>query len=69
MCDECGESPGLYVAYFNKPGGSHWRPARNAAAAPVAVDRHAIAPVPVESVPVTLPEGTVREASTSQGLL
>jgi hypothetical protein len=47
MCDECDESSGLYLAYFNKPGGSSWRPAPNEATAPLAVDRHAVAPVPV----------------------
>jgi hypothetical protein len=47
MCDECDESAGFYLAWFNKPGGNLWRPARNAATAPPAVDRHAVEPVPV----------------------
>ena len=32
MCEECDEFPALYVAYFNKPGGKLWRPARREAA-------------------------------------
>ena len=51
MCDECDESPGLYLAYFNKPGGRLWRPAQNTATAPLAIDRYA-----VELVPVTVRE-------------
>jgi hypothetical protein len=47
MCDECDESTGLYLAYFNKPGGKKWRPAQKAATAPPAVDRQAVEPVPV----------------------
>jgi hypothetical protein len=47
MCDECDDSSGLYLAYFNKPGGKHWRPAQKAATAPLAVDRHTVEPVPV----------------------
>jgi hypothetical protein len=47
MCDECDESSNLYLAYFNKPGGKRWRPPPKAAAAPLAVDRHAVEPVPV----------------------
>jgi hypothetical protein len=47
MCDECDDSSGLYLAYFNKPGGKHWRPAQTAAAAALAVDRQAVAPVAV----------------------
>jgi hypothetical protein len=46
MCDECDESPALYVAYFNKPGGKSWRPAQKAATVPQA-DSRAIEPVPV----------------------
>jgi hypothetical protein len=34
------------VAYFNKPGGKRWRPPPKANA-PLAVDREAVAPVPV----------------------
>jgi hypothetical protein len=47
VCDECDEPSSLYLAYFNKPGGKHWRPAQNAATAAPATDRHAIAPVAV----------------------
>jgi hypothetical protein len=47
MCDECDESSGLYLAYFNKPGGKFWRPAQRAATAPPTVDRHAFEPVAV----------------------
>jgi hypothetical protein len=47
MCDECDESSGLYLAYFNKPGGKFWRPAQKAATAPLTVDRRAVEPVPV----------------------
>lgn len=47
MCDECDESSGLYLAYFNKPGDKFWRPAQKAATAPLMVDRHAVEPVPV----------------------
>jgi hypothetical protein len=47
MCDECDESSGLYLAYFNKPGGNRWRPPPKAAVAPLAVDRRAVKPVPV----------------------
>jgi hypothetical protein len=47
MCDECDESTGLYLAYFNKPGGKQWRPAQKAATAPLAVDSRAVEPVPV----------------------
>jgi hypothetical protein len=46
MCDECDESSGLYLAYFNKPGGMRWRPPQKAATAPLAVDRQAVEPVP-----------------------
>lgn len=45
MCDECDESSGLHLAYFNKPGGNRWRPPRKAAA--LAVDRQAVKPVAV----------------------
>jgi hypothetical protein len=31
MCEECGETPVQFVAYFNKPGGKHWRPPQLAA--------------------------------------
>jgi hypothetical protein len=34
MCEECGEAPVQFVAYFNKPGGKHWRPPQRAAASP-----------------------------------
>jgi hypothetical protein len=47
MCDECDDASGLYLAYFNKPGGKHWRPAQSVAAIPSAADRHAVAPVAV----------------------
>jgi hypothetical protein len=47
MCDECDESSALYVAYFNKPGGKRWRPARIAAVSPLVVDRHGVEPIPV----------------------
>lgn len=46
MCDECDDSSGLYLAYFNKPGGNRWRPAQKAAVPPV-VDRFAAEPVAV----------------------
>jgi hypothetical protein len=32
MCEECGEAPVQFVAYFNKPGGKYWRPPQRAAA-------------------------------------
>jgi hypothetical protein len=32
MCEECGEAPVQFVAYFNKPGGKHWRPPQRLAA-------------------------------------
>jgi hypothetical protein len=32
MCEECGEAPVQFVAYFNKAGGKHWRPPQRAAA-------------------------------------
>jgi hypothetical protein len=51
MCDECDESLGLYLAYFNKPGGKRWRPPQKAASAPLLVDRQA-----VEAVPATVRE-------------
>ena len=38
MCDECEEMPAAYVAYFNKPGGKRWRPARIVTTAPGAID-------------------------------
>jgi hypothetical protein len=44
MCDECDESTGLYLAYFNKPGGKRWRPPQKAASAPLMVDRQAVPP-------------------------
>jgi hypothetical protein len=47
MCDECDESSGLYLAYFNKPGGNRWRPDQKAAAVSPALDRFAINPVAV----------------------
>jgi hypothetical protein len=47
MCDECEESTGLYLAYFNKRGGRHWRPAQKAATTPLGVDCRAVEPVPV----------------------
>jgi hypothetical protein len=47
MCDECDESSGLYLAYFNKPGGTRWRPPQNSATAPLAVDRQGVEPVPM----------------------
>jgi hypothetical protein len=47
MCDQCEESSGLYLAYFNKPGGTHWRPPQKAASALLVVDRQAVEPVPV----------------------
>lgn len=47
MCDECDESSALYVAYFNKPGGKRWRPARMAAVSTLAVGRHSVEPIPV----------------------
>jgi hypothetical protein len=47
MCDECDETTGLYLAYFNKPGGKKWRPAQKTANAPLAVDRDAVEPVAV----------------------
>ncbi len=47
MCDECDESSGLYLAYFNKPGGRFWRPAQKTPTAPPMVDRLAVEPVPV----------------------
>jgi hypothetical protein len=47
MCDECDDSSGLYLAYFNKPGGNRWRPAQTVAAVPSAVDRFAVEPVAV----------------------
>jgi hypothetical protein len=48
MCDECDEpSAGLYLAYFNKPGGTRWRPAHTAPTVPAVVDRYAVEPAPV----------------------
>jgi hypothetical protein len=44
MCDECDESSGLYLAYFNKLGGTRWRPPQKAASAPLVVDRQAVPP-------------------------
>jgi hypothetical protein len=44
MCDECDEPSGLYLAYFNKPGGTRWRPPQKPATAPLAVDRQAVPP-------------------------
>jgi hypothetical protein len=35
MCEECGEAPVQFVAYFNKPGGKHWRPPQRAAPSPL----------------------------------
>ena len=34
MCEECGEAPVQFVAYFNKPGGKHWRPPQRVSASP-----------------------------------
>jgi hypothetical protein len=31
MCEECGEAPVQFVAYFNEPGSKHWRPPQRAA--------------------------------------
>lgn len=44
MCDECEEFPARYVAYFNKAGGKHWRPAQRAATTPLAIDIHPVEP-------------------------
>ena len=30
MCEDCDMAPVQYVAYFNKPGGTFWRPAQKA---------------------------------------
>jgi hypothetical protein len=38
MCEECGEAPVQFVAYFNKPGGKLWRPPHRAATAPSTTD-------------------------------
>jgi hypothetical protein len=35
MCEECGEAPVQFVAYFNKPGGKHWRPPQRGATTPL----------------------------------
>jgi hypothetical protein len=45
MCEECGEAPVQFVAYFNKPGGKHWRPPQRAAsvAAPSPQSKSAVA--------------------------
>jgi hypothetical protein len=59
MCDECDESSGLYLAYFNKPGGKRWRPPQEAATAPLAVDRQAVPCPPPQAGEGR--EATVRE--------
>jgi len=38
MCEECGEAPVQFVAYFNKPGGKHWRPPQRAATTPSSIE-------------------------------
>jgi hypothetical protein len=43
MCEECDESPPLFIAYFNKPGGKLWRPSRAGGATPIV---HSLQPVP-----------------------
>ena len=47
MCDECDDSSGLYLAYFNKPGGKRWRPPQKAASAPLMVDQPPSYPSPL----------------------
>ena len=44
MCEECGETPVQFVAYFNKPGGKHWRPPQRGAASPGAQERAELSP-------------------------
>jgi hypothetical protein len=47
MCEECEALPAQYVAYFNKAGGTRWRPAPKAATTPWAIDIRQVEPVPV----------------------
>jgi hypothetical protein len=55
MCDDCEETPAAYVAYFNKPGGKRWRPARIVATAPGPLDARASQGEPA-AVPVMVQE-------------
>jgi hypothetical protein len=59
MCEECGEAPVQFVAYFNKPGGKLWRPPHRAPTIPSPIDAlpprfscddPAAAPAPPEKV-------------------
>jgi hypothetical protein len=43
MCEECGEAPVQFVAYFNKPGGKLWRPPHRARTTPL-IDVEALPP-------------------------